>query len=175
MKMTKVNCSNCNSEFEKATSKVKYFRKKNPNWNFFCKNECYISFKTKKKEIVKNIYKCESCNENFEIKSSGTGGKNRKYCYECFPEGLSKRERRDLRRYLLWSRANKEKISIGCKLCKYNKTGYALEWHHMNDDKAYNPSNLLSKSWEAYQKEVSKCVLLCSNCHREVHAGISKI
>lgn len=118
---------------------------------------------------------CESCNEKFNILVKGSGGHNRRYCYECFPEGLNKRERSDLRNALLRKKANDEKEKIGCKLCGYNKCGYALDWHHHNDDKSYEPSNLLKRSWKAYQDEISKCVLLCSNCHREVHAGVTEI
>ncbi|UUV46170.1 hypothetical protein [Bacillus phage vB_BanS-Thrax2] len=119
--------------------------------------------------------KCDNCNKPFRINNIGSGGQNRMYCYECYPEGLSKRERSDLRYQLLREKANKAKMEIGCKLCGYNKTGYALDWHHHNDDKNYEPSNLLKRSWKAYQKEIAKCVLLCSNCHREVHYGVTEL
>lgn len=31
------------------------------------------------------------------------------------------------------------------------------------------------KPWKSLVEEVTKCILLCSNCHREVHDGITKI
>jgi hypothetical protein len=119
--------------------------------------------------------KCESCKESFEIIHSGSGGNNRKYCYTCYPNGLSKKERHNLRMALLRKRADEDKIQRGCKICGYNKSTVALEWHHHSDDKLENPSNLLKRSWEAYMAEVEKCILLCTNCHREVHAGVTKL
>lgn len=119
--------------------------------------------------------KCENCDNDFQVVTKGSGGQNRKYCYDCYPEGMSKQERADFRMALLRNKANKEKMAIGCKLCGYNKTGYALDWHHHNDDKSYNPSNLLKRSWKAYKEETKKCTLLCSNCHREVHAGVTEL
>jgi hypothetical protein len=29
-----------------------------------------------------------------------------------------------------------------------------------------------NRSWSATRKEIEKCILLCANCHREVHAGL---
>ena len=46
----------------------------------------------------------------------------------------------------------------------------ALEWHHPDDNKeGPNPSNLAQVSWAKYHAEVEKCMLLCANCHREIH------
>lgn len=118
--------------------------------------------------------KCESCDIEFKI-HSGWGGQNRRYCYDCYPEGMTKKERQEFRMALLRKRADKEKISIGCKICGYNKAPFALEWHHPEDDKKDNPSNLLKRSWERYQDEIKKCVLLCCNCHREVHSGVTEL
>jgi hypothetical protein len=119
--------------------------------------------------------KCELCEKDFEIAIKGSGGQNRKYCYTCYPDGLPKSERSALRMSLLRKKAEKDKIEKGCKICRYNKSAVALEWHHLHDDKLDNPSNLLKRSWERYMAEIEKCVLLCSNCHRELHAGIIEL
>lgn len=63
-----------------------------------------------------------------------------------------------------------------CKICGYNKCKNALEWHHLNpEEKDNTPSKIMGRSWDKVKKELDKCVLLCSNCHREVHSGIAKI
>ena len=32
-----------------------------------------------------------------------------------------------------------------------------------------------TKSFESLKPEVDKCILVCANCHREIHAGLIKI
>lgn len=65
-------------------------------------------------------------------------------------------------------------MALGCSKCGYNKCGEALDWHHIEDNKEFNPSAILGKAnreaWGLFQKEISKCVVLCANCHREEHA-----
>lgn len=58
-----------------------------------------------------------------------------------------------------------------CQVCGYGKCIEALEFHHIDENgKKHNPSNLIiAKSWENAVQELEKCILLCSNCHREVH------
>ncbi len=57
-----------------------------------------------------------------------------------------------------------------CKLCGYNKCIQALEFHHINpEEKEFKPADMARYSWKKVQKELDKCVLLCANCHREVH------
>lgn len=116
--------------------------------------------------------KCENCGDEFQVIKDGAGGKNRKICYKCMPFGLTKTER-TAHRYNLNLQRNKEyKISLGCSKCGYKKCASALEWHHASDDKKGDPSNALKRSWIAYLIETEKCVLLCSNCHREEHEKI---
>ena len=61
-----------------------------------------------------------------------------------------------------------------CQLCGYDKCIKALELHHVNPkEKEYSISgNLLNNSWEKLSKELEKCILLCANCHREIHDNI---
>ena len=58
-----------------------------------------------------------------------------------------------------------------CCLCGYNKYNGALEFHHINpDEKDFNISkDGHVRSWERVRGEIDKCVLLCANCHRELH------
>jgi 5-methylcytosine-specific restriction endonuclease McrA len=64
-----------------------------------------------------------------------------------------------------------------CQVCGYSKCRAALEFHHT--DPAEKDAGINStvasggKSFEAIKSELDKCVLVCSNCHREIHAGIT--
>lgn len=60
-----------------------------------------------------------------------------------------------------------------CSRCGYNKCVDALEFHHKNPNvKEFKLGSGNTMSWKEYKKEVSKCVLPCSNCHKEVHSEI---
>lgn len=63
-----------------------------------------------------------------------------------------------------------------CSICGYSRCKSALEWHHKDPkEKELNPARVFSRSWDKIMKELDKCVLLCSNCHREVHSGMAHI
>jgi len=49
-----------------------------------------------------------------------------------------------------------------------------FEFHHWDArDKKFGISrDGMSRPWEAIAEELLKCVMLCANCHREVHAGV---
>src|SRR5574338_916896 len=65
-----------------------------------------------------------------------------------------------------------ELLGGSCIICGYNKTHFSLDFHHKNpNEKEFNLSDLRSASWEKYEKELRKCIILCRNCHGEVHAG----
>lgn len=62
-----------------------------------------------------------------------------------------------------------------CQICKYNKCQSALEFHHVDPnekDISFSKIRANNKSWEKIEKELEKCILLCANCHREVHDNI---
>ena len=70
-----------------------------------------------------------------------------------------------------------ELAGAGCQLCGYDRCSEALEFHHLDDKrKDFSISNSgHSRSWARVKGEISKCILLCANCHREVHAGLKSI
>ena len=58
-----------------------------------------------------------------------------------------------------------------CALCGYNKNIQALEMHHIDpQEKDFTFSDTKKyHTWEELSIEMQKCVLLCANCHREIH------
>jgi len=66
-----------------------------------------------------------------------------------------------------------------CLLCGYEKYHGALEFHHLNptqkDPNFMSGTGASYRRWEGLRGELDKCVLLCANCHREVHGGLIDI
>lgn len=65
-----------------------------------------------------------------------------------------------------------------CVICGYNKSISALDFHHKNPEEKLFGIAVGSKLKFSYQKlleETKKCVLVCSNCHHEIHDGIISI
>jgi hypothetical protein len=64
---------------------------------------------------------------------------------------------------------NTLKSAIGCRKCG-DKRYYVLDFHHRNPkEKDIVISDCTRKSLNALLKELKKCDVLCSNCHREWH------
>ena len=64
-----------------------------------------------------------------------------------------------------------------CCICGYDKCNTALDFHHRDDSsKSFGLSvRGLTRSWERTRQEIDKCVLVCANCHREIHEGITQL
>lgn len=57
-----------------------------------------------------------------------------------------------------------------CQRCGYNKCTRALEFHHLDPTlKDFGISRTLTKNVSQLKKEADKCILVCSNCHAEIH------
>ena len=64
-----------------------------------------------------------------------------------------------------------------CRGCGLAFPARLFEFHHLNartKDFAISADGIL-RSWDKIEAELKKCVLLCANCHREVHAGVRRI
>ncbi|MDD2730994.1 MAG: hypothetical protein PHW33_02615 [Candidatus Portnoybacteria bacterium] len=96
-----------------------------------------------------------------------------------------KRKYADRRKYIITAVSKRRKrlreMAINykggrCAICGYKKCIQALDFHHLSGDKDFGISEKgMTKSWSRVKKEVDKCVLVCANCHREIHAGITQL
>jgi hypothetical protein len=64
-----------------------------------------------------------------------------------------------------------------CEICGYGKCNEALEFHHLNgNEKDFGISARgYTRSWERVKLELEKCMLVCANCHREIHASLAAV
>jgi hypothetical protein len=63
-----------------------------------------------------------------------------------------------------------------CQICGYSKSNNALEFHHIDPnekEKGFGDLRANNTKWASLIEELRKCVMLCSNCHKEVHDGIT--
>ena len=60
-----------------------------------------------------------------------------------------------------------------CQCCGYDKCIQALEFHHLNpEEKDFAIAANANIGWNTAKAEIQKCILVCANCHREIHAGL---
>jgi predicted transcriptional regulator len=89
------------------------------------------------------------------------------WCKECNGRGVVERMR---------STKSELVISKGgcCQLCSFSEYFGALEFHHIDPKtKDDGVSKLIrGKITQKIIDEINKCVLVCSNCHKMIHAGI---
>lgn len=107
-----------------------------------------------------SIY-CKSCRAEIDKKS-----------YEKSPERryIIKKRRDDVRRFNS-NLLRRYKAMKGCSCCD-ERDPVALDLHHVNDDKEDSPSNLKAYSTKTLKDEIRKCIVVCANCHRKIHAGV---
>jgi hypothetical protein len=81
-----------------------------------------------------------------------------------------------------WRKETKKRIvkAMGgeCICCGYNKCNRALKLHHLDPEKKeFSLSKVMADpcSWTKIVSELRKCILVCGNCHEEIHDGITII
>jgi hypothetical protein len=66
------------------------------------------------------------------------------------------------------------KTLLGCYVCQ-ERSHVVLDFHHLDSkQKEHNISRMTrdSKNINDIKSEIKKCIVLCSNCHRKLHAGV---
>ena len=95
--------------------------------------------------------------------------KPRYRCCECSKETSQKRDTKKERQ----TKTQQIVDYMGgcCIICGYNKSNYSLECHHEDPTKKeHTIAQLKNKKWDTILKEIDKCILVCSNCHRDIHS-----
>ena len=114
---------------------------------------------------------CVKCNEykslsEFYQRRGKEGGSV--YCKKCTGDQTLERQR------LLKEQAVDYKGGKCCK-CGYCKYQGALEFHHLDPtQKDFSLSQVKGNKFnDIIKKELDKCILVCANCHREIHGKLN--
>jgi len=62
-----------------------------------------------------------------------------------------------------------EKEKQGCAMCGYSKCGACLDYHHVNEKSFRISAKAFYYMTPRTLEELHKCILLCKNCHYELH------
>lgn len=81
-----------------------------------------------------------------------------------------------------WRKNTKQRIidSMGgkCQCCGYNQCNEALDIHHIDPSKkelSFGSIRANPIAWPKIVEELKKCILVCRNCHAEIHNADRKI
>lgn len=127
------------------------------------KDKSLISFSNKnfnriKSELDKCELLCENCHRevHYELFIERSNGKTQRYQWK----------RNKKREYV-------EHKGGACLLCGYDHYEGALDFHHLNPkEKEFQITHLYYKGLDYLKAELDKCILVCANCHAEIHAGL---
>lgn len=134
---------------------------------------------------MKKCTKCgiEKCFSEFCKKTASKDG-YQPACKSCMNKAYTKCRKQDQERYQQVAkerysanviRMREWKSARGCRLCS-ETFAQCLDLHHLDPTvKDFNPCEAYCMSWDSFIKEAAKCVVLCANCHRKVHAGVLTI
>ncbi len=116
-----------------------------------------------------DIHECRVCKTSQPQSNFFKSGRHiDRICKVCKHESMQKR-RQDFKQWCLKYKGGR------CIVCGYNKSPRALHFHHLDpNQKDFKISNTRGNviKRERIVVELDKCVLLCSNCHAEVHDGL---
>jgi len=69
----------------------------------------------------------------------------------------------------------KDDLGAKCALCGYSQNYASLDFHHLRDKRFPVNTSAMQKPLELIEEEIKKCVLLCRNCHNDIHHPVFSI
>lgn len=134
---------------------------------------------------MKKCTKCKqqkSFSEFYSNKTTKDGKQS--YCKICLKESVRKDYINNNRKDIFEKRNKSKKLELkrildeiktynGCYFCDEIEI-CCMDFHHVEEtDKVANVSLLMNlKSKIKMLIEIQKCIVVCSNCHRKIHAGL---
>lgn len=155
-------CPYCEKDFTIKRSNQKY-----------CSHDCFGKYIDGRgiKNHIKNGKECIKCKKDLT-------DRQKKFCStKCSISYQNKRCRTKCNenrknRFKILKKQLVQACGGSCLLCGYDKCDQALVFHHLDESTKeirLDTTSLSSSTKETILQELPKCVVLCHNCHFEVH------
>jgi hypothetical protein len=110
---------------------------------------------------------CSRCLQNkpSEAFYRGRNGRLRSWCNQCTSNTGTQRQKEKKLQAITYKGGK-------CQKCGYDRCKDSLQFHHLDPKKKeFRIATGRGKSWAKLKVELDKCLLVCANCHGEIHAG----
>lgn len=125
---------------------------------------------------------CCRCNETKPLEQYSNNKRNPdgkyRYCKTCQKEGNARYFQENKERFYAHNKAKRlrnsqrlleYKSTLSCSICGENRH-WCLDFHHHNDDKDKAVSDMIgTHAWASIIEEINKCIVVCRNCHADIH------
>ena len=112
--------------------------------------------------------KCSKCkNTHFELNSSYCKSCKKEYAHNYHLTHLQSRRQKNIDRRIKNRELIKEYKDAPCLDCGIKYPPYVMDFDHVSGDKKFRVSQVMrAASLDDMKNEMSKCELVCANCHR---------
>lgn len=164
MKNFTLICDGCQSE---------YVTKHRPRHSVhYCSKSCANKHNPRRSKEGR----CKTCHTSISA--------SRTYCPQCLQQFRNKNKEQTKEKRKLYlrdavksyvRRLKEQAVSYKggkCQICGYNRYNGSLDFHHIDESQKDFSISGKSISFQRLKPELDKCILVCSNCHREIHGGL---
>lgn len=134
-----------------------------------------ICSKCKKRLSVEKFTKNSKHKDGLQSQCTKCKKQYNKDHYEKNKDAYIRRAKLWKRNYTEWYQAYKD--TCICSICG-EKEKCCLDFHHHGKEGKDKSVAIIARQRSNKQKllaEIKKCIVVCANCHRKIHAGIIKI
>jgi hypothetical protein len=153
-----VLCSNCHrEEHHRLDQKKKLEKEFSTNFTSSFSNFILTGKNTGEKS-------CKNC-DIVLTENNRAAGSHRGYCKPCDSKMV-------IQKIIDAKQRAVDYMGGCCSICGYDKCLRAIEFHHLDPDKKSETYDKYFLFWgfERQKKELENCIIVCSNCHREIHS-----
>jgi predicted nucleic acid-binding Zn ribbon protein len=156
-----MKCPNCQST---CTSK-------------FCNSSCAASYNNRIKPKRQPLHHCKYCGKSINALKRYCSDECKTLYREKSALERSFTNMTNSHKVVSWRQRQKAKAvkhkGGKCHICSYAKSMRALKFHHLDPSKKEFSIGVKgnTRSWERVKIELEKCILVCGNCHDEIHEG----
>ncbi len=153
------NCKKCNSKIPyrmKIDERLVYF----PTRKYCLECSPFGQHNTRKICNGLSVGLCKDCGKTFNYNRKK--GNRSHTCASC----LVAKYRKNVKKRLV------EYAGGTCTICGYDKSINALQFHHKNPSEKNFTIAGKTTSFNKLKAEVDKCILICANCHSELHENL---